>query len=170
MAAGRKALGQKLVRNRRLGELLVEEGYITEEQLGAAVEEQAATGGMLGRILVTSGYVTEWEVAKCLVAQLQLPFVYTALYDIPKEAVDLLPHAFLHQHLLVPVDLFGKCLALATCGNISQEVVEEIELSTRLEVMLYVSLASDIQTTLEGKFALQKVANELSEKFDELFK
>jgi hypothetical protein len=120
--------------------------------------------------VVHLGYVTEWDVAKCLVAQLQVPFISTARYDIPREAVDLLPHAFLHQHRLVPIDIFNKALAIATVGNISQEVVEEIEVSTNLEVMLFVALGSDILKTLQERFPLDKVTSEFSQKFDQLFR
>lgn len=169
MSAPRKSIGHKLIRQRQLGELLVEEGYITKDQLDAAVEEQQAGGGLLGEILVNLGFVTEWEVAKCLVVQLQLPFLYTVLYEIPQEVQEILPHAFLHQHRIVPIDLFGMCLAIASAGSISQEVVEEIESSTGFEVALYVALTSDIQKTLQDTFPLEKVTNELSEKFDQLF-
>lgn len=169
MVNPRRPLGRRLVRQRKLGEILVEEGYITDEQLRAAVEEQKAGGGLLGEVLVSMGFVTEWEVAKCLVGQFQLPFVYTQHYDIPKEAQTLLPHPFLHQHRMVPLDLFGKCLVVATSGSISTDVVEEIEVSTGYEVALYVALSSDIQKTLQDKFALERVTDELAQKFDQLF-
>jgi len=166
----RKALGHRLLRQRKLGEVLLEEGYITDEQLASAVEEQKATGSLLGEVLVSSGYVTEWEVAKCLVGQMQLPFVCSTHYDIPKEAIELLPHAFLHQHRLVPLDIFGNVLVMATAGNLSPDVVEEIEVSTKYEVALFVALHSDVQETLQNRFPLEKVTNELSSKFDQLFK
>jgi len=158
-----------LVRERKLGEVLLEERQITDDQLSSALEEQAATGGILSEILVSSGFVTEWDLAKCLVTRLQLPFIYTTQYDIPREAIDLLPHTFLHQHRLVPLDVFGTVFAIASAGNISQEILGEIELSTGHEVSLYIALASDIQETLREKFPLEKVTDELSEKFDQLF-
>ena len=58
---------------------------------------------------------------------------------------------------------------MATAGNISPEVVEEIEVSTSYEVALYVALSSDIQETLQNIFPLEKITNELSDKFDQLF-
>lgn len=167
--AARKSFSQKLSRMRKLGEILIEEGFITEDQLEIATEEQASTGGPLSEILISQRFVTEWEVAKCLVVNLQLPFIQTANYDIPAEVVNLLPHAFLHQHRLVPLDRYGKCLVMATAGNITEEVVEEIELSTKNDVMMYISLSSDIQETLQAKFPLERLTNELSEKFDQLF-
>ena len=165
----RKPRGQKLIRRAQLGEILRDDGYISQEQLDAATEEQKLSGGLLGEILVSLGFVTEWEVAKCLVKQLQLPFIYTTLYDSPKEAIDLLPHAFLHQHRIVPVDIFGKTLVLATAGNIDNEVVEEIEESTQLGVALYISLSTDIHRKLQEDYPLEKVSDELAERMDQLF-
>jgi hypothetical protein len=166
---GRKLLERKLVRERRLGEILLEERLIAEDQLTNALEEQAATGGILTEILVSAGFISEWDLAKCLATRLQLPFIYTTRYEIPREAIDLLPHTLLHQHRLVPIDIFGKVLAIASAGNMSQEILEEIETSTGLEVTLYVALASDLQETLRERFPLEKVTDALSQKFDQLF-
>lgn len=169
MAHTRRYLSTKLSRLKRIGEILSEEGFITDEQLSTAAEIQESSGGALADILVSQRYVTEWELSRCLVTDLQLPFIHASLYDISSDAVNLLPHAFLHQHRLVPLDIFGTSLALATNGNISEEIVEEIEDTTNYEVMLYVALNSDIQKTLAARFPIEKLTNELSDKFDQLF-
>ena len=169
MATQRHMFQQRLVRLKKLGELLAQEGLVAEDELREAVEEQKRTGGLLGEILVTLGRITEWDLARCLVSQLQLPFLYTTNYEIGQDATELLPHAFLHQHRIIPLDIFGKTLVLATAGSISQEVVEEIEMTTHLEVMLYIALSSDIQRTLQGKFPLEKLTNALFERFDKLY-
>lgn len=169
MANSRNTTQQKLTRMRRLGEMLLQEGLVSEEQLRTAEEERTNSGGLLSEILVAHGAIGEGDLAKCLVTQLQLPFIYTAQYDIPNDVVDKLPHAFLHQHRIVPLDIFGRTLVLATAGSLSQETVEEIESTTSFEVMLYIALSNDIQRTLQARFPLEKVANELFEKFDELY-
>lgn len=169
MALGRRQLSNKLARLTRIGEILVEEGYLTDDQREIADETVQSGGGHLCDVLVSQRLLTEWELAKCLVSELQLPFIQTANYDISSDVISLLPHAFLHQHRLVPLDRFGRSLVLATSGNISEEVVEEIEETTNYEVMLYVALGSDIQGSLQTRFPIEKVTNELSEKFDKLF-
>ncbi len=169
MATQRNSIQQRLVRLKKLGELLAQEGLISEDDLRDALDEQRRTGGLLGEILVQQGRVTEWDLARCLVSQLQLPFIYTTNYDISPETNALLPHAFLHQHRIVPLDIFGKTLVLATAGSISQEIVEEIELTTHLEVMLYISLTTDIQKTLQDRFPLEKVTDALFARFDKLY-
>lgn len=169
MAAARRYLSTKLSRLKRIGQILVEEGFISDEKLATAESIRETSGGSLADILVAQRYVTEWELSRCLVTDLQLPFIHASMYDIASDVVGILPHAFLHQHRLVPLDRFGKALALATNGSISEEIVEEIEESTKFEVMLYVALNSDIQKALAAKFPIEKVTNELSDKFDQLF-
>ncbi len=169
MANARKALDRKFSSQRRLGEILVEEGYISRADLDTALHEQKTSGGLIGEVMTSMGLVTEWEVAKCLVAQFQLPFMYTSTYDIAGDVLNLLPHAFLHQHRLVPLDLFGKVLLMATSGDLSVEIIEEIEESTGLEVSLFIALNSDLQNTLQDKFPLEKITDALADRFDQLF-
>jgi MSHA biogenesis protein MshE len=59
----------------RLGDLLIEQGLLTQEQLKAALDQQKATGRKLGRIFVDSGYVTEEGISQALARQLRVPFV-----------------------------------------------------------------------------------------------
>ncbi len=60
--------------SQRLGSLAVEKGFITEEQLGSAVEEQHRTGGLLGRILIRQGALDEDRLAQLLAEQMGIPF------------------------------------------------------------------------------------------------
>jgi MSHA biogenesis protein MshE len=59
----------------RLGDLLIQQGLLTEEQLKTALDEQKRTGRKLGRVFVESGYVTEEGISQALARQLRIPFV-----------------------------------------------------------------------------------------------
>lgn len=61
--------------NKRLGALAVERGYISDEALVAAVQEQQRTGGLLGRILIANGQLSEDQLARLLAEQMGIPFV-----------------------------------------------------------------------------------------------
>jgi len=63
--------------SQRLGNLAVEKGLITEEQLGVAVEEQQRTGGLLGRILITQGLLDEEQLAQLLAEQVGVEYIET---------------------------------------------------------------------------------------------
>jgi hypothetical protein len=59
----------------RLGDLLIQQGLLTEEQLKIALDEQKRTGRKLGRVFVESGYVTEAGISQALARQLRIPFI-----------------------------------------------------------------------------------------------
>src|SRR3989304_8539884 len=74
----------------RLGELLVRQAVVTDAQLTVALEQQKKTGRKLGRVLVESGFVTEEGLSRALARQLNIPFVQLKFYDLKPDAVQLL--------------------------------------------------------------------------------
>ncbi|MBQ0935736.1 GspE/PulE family protein [Ideonella paludis] len=75
----------------RLGDLLIQEGLLTSEQLTQALEEQRRTGRKLGRMIVDNGLVTEEQVSKALAKQLRMPFMDVGARTLRPELVKLLP-------------------------------------------------------------------------------
>ncbi|OGA20069.1 MAG: MSHA biogenesis protein MshE [Betaproteobacteria bacterium RIFCSPLOWO2_12_FULL_63_13] len=77
----------------RLGELLVRQGVITGEQLELGLAQQKKSGRKLGRVLVESDFVTEDGLSQALARQLNIPFVQLKFFDLKPEVVLLLPEA-----------------------------------------------------------------------------
>lgn len=77
----------------RLGDLLIQQGLLTDEQLKIALDEQKRTGRKLGRVFVESGYVTEAGISQALARQLQIPFVDLKSFTPKPELIKLLPEA-----------------------------------------------------------------------------
>ncbi|MBS1190741.1 MAG: type secretion system protein E:ral secretory system protein N-terminal [Rhodocyclaceae bacterium] len=77
----------------RLGDLLIQQGLLTEEQLGLALQQQKATGRKLGRIFVDSGYVTEEGISQALARQLRIPFIDLKTFNPKPDLIKLLPEA-----------------------------------------------------------------------------
>lgn len=75
----------------RLGEILVQQKLLTEEQLTAALADQKRTGRKLGRVFVENGYVTEEQIGGALARQLNIPYINLKFYNINAEVVRLLP-------------------------------------------------------------------------------
>src|SRR4051812_703557 len=73
-------------RRRRLGDLLIESGLISETQLKAALNEQRKWGGRLGRTVVELGFVTETAIGLALAKQLELPSVDLDTVELPPAA------------------------------------------------------------------------------------
>ncbi len=75
----------------RLGEILVQQKLLTEEQLSAALADQKRSGRKLGRVFVENGYVTEEQIGSALARQLNIPYINLKFYNINAEVVRLLP-------------------------------------------------------------------------------
>ena len=106
----------------RIGEILVQQGQLSHEQLNQALVQQKMSGRKLGRVLVESGFVTEDALYQILSQQLNIPFVDLKYYNLNLEVIRKLPETQARRfralvledqqtHLLVgmsdPTDLFA---------------------------------------------------------------
>lgn len=129
---------------KRLGEILVSEGLVSEEQVQEALKKQTESGELLGEILVRLGYVTEGDIARTIATQFSLPYIDAARYHIAKEVVDLVPIETLMENQFVVLDRIGKTLIIAVSGLLNEKVFEELERRTGCQVQLYVSTATQV--------------------------
>jgi hypothetical protein len=97
----------------RLGDLLVGKGYITEDQLAAALVESRSSGERLGRVLVRNGWAYEQELARALSEQWALPFVNIALVGVDGSALRLLPREVGLEAHAIPVRFIDGAVQVA---------------------------------------------------------
>ena len=77
--------------NKQLGELLVERGIITHQQLDKALAVQKEKGGLIGEILVELGFVKEEDIAQALTAQYGFPYLPLGNYEVNIETINIIP-------------------------------------------------------------------------------
>ncbi|MBI5496690.1 MAG: hypothetical protein HY904_16875 [Deltaproteobacteria bacterium] len=126
----------------RLGDLLVQAGYITEDQLMAALVEQRKFGGRLGDILAQKGFCSEDAVARALAKQLGLPFVDLARAPIPpKHVLARLPIDVCLQLNVVPCVFREKdnTLVVALTNPRDKDTVKKLEDTTRWKIQVAVA-------------------------------
>lgn len=138
----------KLIR-KKMGELLVDEGLLKEDQVQEAVRRQRATGESFGEILVLMGFVTESDIARTLVKQSGLPYIDASRYRINKDGVQAVPPELLWQNQMIVLDKIGRTLLVAISTVISPEILEKLERVSGSQIFVYVSTWSQIQTALE---------------------
>ena len=133
----------------RLGEILVQQKLLTEEQLGQALTEQKRSGRKLGRVFVEHGFVTEEQISGALARQLDIPYINLKFFNINAELVRLLPETQARRFralvledrregLLVgmsdPTDLFAYDeIARLVKRNIELAVVNETEVLAAID-------------------------------------
>ena len=154
----------------RIGDLLVQNDVITEDQLKTALREQKNTGRKLGRTLVELGYVEEDTLLNILSRQLNVPFVQLRHYQFNNELVKKLPEAMARRfraivlaeqngELLVgmadPLDLVAYDeLVRVLKQPVKQAVVRESELLNTLDLVYrrtdeIASLAEELEDELD---------------------
>ncbi len=137
----------------RLGEILVASSLITLEQLQNAVHAQSKSGRRLGQVLVERGDVSEDDIAWALSNQLGYPYVFLKDDIIDEDAAHLLPEVFLREHLVLPILKFGTEMTLAMADPTDQRTVDEVASRTKLAVKRALALASNIDEMLDRLFA-----------------
>lgn len=109
-----------------LGQLLLEEGLISQEQLDAALALQAAEGGFLGRILVRQGFVSQEAVASALVKQCKIPHLSLLDYNIGPDVLQLIPAEVCRKHHVLPIDKLGRILTVAMVDPLDLDALQAI--------------------------------------------
>ncbi|RME85178.1 MAG: hypothetical protein D6785_04735 [Planctomycetota bacterium] len=138
---------KKLVR-KRLGELLISEGVLNQEQVQEALKVQQDTGDLLGEILVQKGFASEMDIAQALCNYFQIPFLHPGQYDIPKDILGIMPASFLHEHQILPIDKFGNLVTAVISGIISREALEEFRSTTGCDLAVMIGTISEVKNNL----------------------
>lgn len=128
----------------RLGALLVRAGLISEEQLDEVLQLQAGQGGKLGELLVNQLILTEDQIARALADQKGLEHVSLTVYPIDRSAVALVPERMAVTRLVIPIGFDGDKLVLAMADPLDIEAIDDIELRTGRRVVPVVAARSQI--------------------------
>ena len=140
--------------NIRFGNLAVDRGFISEEQLKIAVEEQQRTGGLLGRILISRGFISEDHLAMILAEQANLSFL-PSLDDAPvdERLASYLLRLDAVQFNAVPYKEEGDVVSIAITDP--RRIPEIQEIITK-ETQFFISPESAIQQRIEVLYADSK--------------
>src|SRR5437763_15821856 len=94
----------------RLGEILVQQKLLSEDQLNQALTDQKRTGRKLGRVFVENGFVTEEQISGALAKQLDIPYINLKFFNINAEMVRLLPESQARRFRAIVLEDRGQVL------------------------------------------------------------
>ena len=129
---------------KRLGELLVETGLLTEENLTRALTEQRSKRGKLGEVIVALGMANEEEIAQALSVQLGIPFIELKQTPVEPQAIDLITEKVARKHLILPISVEQKDLHLAMADPLSFEAFEDVRFASGYTIRPAIATRSDI--------------------------
>ena len=138
---------------KKIGQLLLAAGLITEDQLVEALDRQKQTKRRhLGKILIEMGLAEEEDICRALATQLNLPFVALSELEIPQEAVELLARKQAESKLILAVGKQERRLRLAMANPLDYGTIDDVKFRTGLEVTVVVASETDIRKAIEKHY------------------
>ncbi len=133
----------------KLGEILVREGLITQEQLRKALLEQKSSGMRLGYTLVKLGFIEETEVSKMLARQYRMPAVDLSRFEVDPKILKLLPPDIATKHTVLPLKREGRTLTVAIADPNNVAAIEDIKFITRCDVFPVIAGEYTLRNAIE---------------------
>jgi type IV pilus assembly protein PilB len=118
----------------RIGDLLLREGLVTQEQLNKALQEQRHNGTRVGYNLVKLGFVKETDLTRMLARQHKMPAVDLTKFQVDPRIAKLIPAELAIKHSVLPLKRDGRTLTVAMSDPASMSVLDDIKFITRLDI------------------------------------
>ena len=136
----------------RLGDLLIKQKVLTEEELKKALQLQKGTGKKIGEVLVDNGMITEDMIARALQAQLGMKLVHLTGITIPKDVRKLVNVNILKKYQCIPFELDpynANILHLAMADPMDMTAIDDISIITNLQVEPYIATTSEVLAAID---------------------
>jgi type IV pilus assembly protein PilB len=133
---------------KQLGDILLEGGLVTQEQLSAAFEEHQRAGRALGRVLVERGVLTEAQLVAALAQQIGLKFVDLSDYSLDGAAVASVPATVCRRYNALPIGYEDGRLLVAMSDPANVFAIDDIRSLTGAEVKPVVATKADVTAAI----------------------
>ena len=148
---------------KRLGDLLIAAGAITEEELNKGLARQKETKERLGTALINSGIITEDELIEALTMQLGVEFIDLTKVNIPTELAQTLPRNIAKQYQVVPVRVVKDELYLAMSDPMNFYAIEEVRKAVRKKVVPMVARSEAVEHAIQVLYSNEGAAKAIEE-------
>ncbi len=146
----------------RIGEMLLAQGYINQEQLDKALENQKTTGKRLGRTLVDLGFMPEERLIEILSRQFEVPYVRLENFAIDSDAYNYLPEDLCKTYKVAPLFVSKTederkvqrvALTIAMTDPTNMRVINIVKFKVKMEVDVVMASETDVVKAIERVFA-----------------
>ncbi len=154
-----------------IGQLLVESGYITEEQLNDALARQKTefNGAKIGEVLLDLGYVSETQVVHALSARLKVPYIDLVTSKIDIDAVKKIPEDLARKYNVIAYRAQGGRLFVATNDPVNFIIFEELKIQAGMEIVPTLATKSAINESINRAYSQNTVSdmmNDINKEYD----
>ena len=151
--------------NLKIGQILINSGDITEEQLEAVLEKQRSSDEKrrIADILIEDKIVTEQQVCRALEKQLFMPYIDLDSVTIPDELGGLIPEDMAQKNMVVPIEQEGRILTVAIGDPLNYKGIKDISIATKMKIQPVIAEPSKISAKLRELYAAQKAIDDAKE-------
>ncbi|MEK3675475.1 GspE/PulE family protein [Paenibacillus sp. FSL R10-2771] len=143
------------IMKKRLGDLLVENGIISQEQLEEALVEQRKTKRKLGDLLITQGYITEQQLIEVLEFQLGIPHVSLFKYQIDPAITQIIPESMAKRYQVLPFMKEGSKLMVAMADPLDYFAIEDLRMSTGFRIEPAISSRDELTRAIARHYGMR---------------
>lgn len=152
---------------KRLGDILQDQGLLTDQQLALALEEQRRTGDRLGSILVRLNLVTPGQAADALSEHLNIERVDLARRYLSPEIVDMIPGTIILSRHILPIEIHEGALYLAMADPLDINVIDDLQRLTGKIIKPFVATEGEIEDAYQRTRNIGHSAQELISRYED---
>ncbi len=142
---------------RRLGQILVDLGYLSEDQLWDVLEEQKQSPGeILGQVALKLGLITNEQLTEALAEQWGMPVVNLAETNIPPKVIDLVPSTMAEVYKIMPISMRDNVLTVAMADPQNLAALDDLRNFIGMEVRGAVSSAAAVEAAILKHYAAKE--------------
>jgi len=158
--------GGDVVARKKLGQMLIDENLLTEEQLKKALAGQERAGLKLGQYLIRHGFVTEQQLVDVLGRQLKLRKYHPDIFPFNVELSQLIPIDYTQKYQIAPLVRKGRLLTIAMIDPLDINALDVIEMLTNCEVEAVVCTERELNQLISSLYGMQSGLGGVLESID----
>src|SRR5262249_10808104 len=136
--------------HRRIGQVLVDMGFITDEQQELLVDEQQQhPGQLLGKVAIDMGLISDDQLAQALAEQLSLHAVTLTDIHVAKDVLAMVTAPMAQMYRVIPIEFDGETLTVAMCDPQNLHVQDELRTFLGYQIKVVVATAPAMNSSLE---------------------
>jgi len=139
---------------KKIGDILLEQGFITPGQLETALSQQPTTGKRLGDLLVDTGIISEEQLLNAISYRLSIPRLSLDSMVIDPHVISRVPVELARRYTLIPVFAIGNTLTLAMADPLNIIAIDEIKYRTSCDIKRAVATISEIKTAIDEYYSV----------------
>ncbi|WP_243354796.1 GspE/PulE family protein [Bacillus litorisediminis] len=147
----------------RIGELLIMNGLITEEQLEKALQKQKYTFKKIGEILIEEQLITERQLVEVLEFQLGIPVIDLNEKSLDKATVHLIHESVARKHCMLPIEQKDGKLRVVMADPLNKEAIQDIQSATGMAVLPCLAPRSELESAIINQYGVLDSVKELSD-------